>query len=80
MASTFIRTPLEFHLFDQGQKLEKGLETIQDRLEEYYSDIDKATDASLDISVQQAISHRTGEHRQTAEYILGPWTMGKEVQ
>ena len=71
--------PLEFHLFDQGQKLEKGLETIQDRLEEYYSDIDKATDAGLDISVQQAISHRTGKHRQTAEYILGPWTMGKEV-
>ena len=71
--------PLEFYLFEQGQKLENGLQTIQDRLEEYYSDIDKAMDAILDISVQQAISHRTGEHRQTAEYILGPWTMGKEV-
>ena len=71
--------PLEFHLFDQGQKLENGLQTIQDRLEEYYSDIDKAMDAILDISVQQAISHRAGKHRQTAEYILGPWTMGKEV-
>ena len=71
--------PLEFNVYDQGRKLEYGLETIEERLDEYYSDIDKATDASFDISVQQAISHRTGELHQTAEFILGPWTIGKEV-
>ena len=71
--------PLEFNVYDQGRKLENGLETIEERLDEYYSDIHKATDASLDISVQQAISHRTGELHQIAEFVLGPWTIGKEV-
>ena len=71
--------PLEFNVYDQGRKLENGLETIEERLDEIYSDIHKATDASLDISVQQAISHRTGELHQIAEFVLGPWTIGKEV-
>ncbi len=70
---------LNVALYNCGQTIEKGTDLIPEVLGLMEQAIEETADTGMDVSLADATKNVNHPLTPIARYILGPWTMGKEL-
>ncbi len=71
---------LNVALYNRGETIENGAELIPELLGLMEQAIEESADTGIDVSLADATENINHPLTSIARYILGPWTMGKELQ